>query len=353
MNKDCALLYDIFMDDELSGDAKIIATLLGYRYKAGITFISEKSLDYMLEDKIESDSESKKVKRQYKRRISAGLRELIEKNYVSVIDEVGKDVLYCDLSALNTAKKKFVLFEYEAVKTIFLLDKRESVNLFKFYGHVSYSRYMKNSPKFNGIVGIKPMTLVSYETGFTYYAINKYKRRCSELKLLYFAEGKPRKQDKDQYHCKATTVYSFWRDRKYCIEYLKPLPSSQELENVQTIPSTHALAKKYYYLSVKGKEYSEDEMEAIYRYVRNRNKKIFAYMFWETENKDDYYKDKKPWSEEYFKDYPFYEKDEEIDFLFGEPGRDSTNSVNPYENLEGSYIYGKDDIPVTNTDYLN
>lgn len=333
--------------DGLSGDAKIIAMILAEHYGKSITCVSEDMLLYFLvgSENIESHPHI----RTYRKRMKKAFYELMEKRVVIALDYLDKKKgVVLDTTNLNMTSEQYAMCDPQSIRKIFMVDKRESESLLRYYLYISFNRYNENK-EFNNIVGTKSLTSIAANLNLSYYSTKKYKARLMEMKILYFAS-------KDSYILKdgliksTSTVYSFWRDKDKCVRYIN---SKQQVNTEANAENARILSKKYYYLSTQGKEYPEDEMEAIYRYVRNRNKKIFAYMFCELNGKDDYYKDKKPWSEEYFKDYPFYEKDEEIDFLFGEPGCDLTNSVNPYEDLEGSCVCGKSVISVTNTDYLN
>ncbi len=337
----------IAFTNELSGDAKIIAMILAEHFGNPITCVNEDMIMYFLVGP--ENMETHPHIRTYRKRMKKAFYELMDKRIIVAVDYLDKRKgVILNTSNLNMRSEQYTICDAQSVQKIFLADKRESENLLNYYLYISFHRYNKDK-QFNNIVGTQSMSSIATALDLSYYSTKKYKSRLMQMEILYFA-SKSTYMVQGSSIKNVSTVYSFWRDKDKCDEYIR---SKQKDGNCEYTENARMLSKKYYYLSTKGKEYSDVEMEAIYHYARDRNKKIFAYMFCELEDKDHYYKDKKPWSEEYFKDYPFYEKDEEIDFLFGEPGCDLTNSVNPYDDLEGSYIYGKDDIPVANTDYLN
>ena len=314
----CIISKELAFDENLSCDAKILAITFVKHYGASLSEYSEDGLGYFILGNNYSPEENQISLTVAKKRIRSAVKELEDNGSINVVFR-HKKLTFGDLSALRNIAHPYTVCDFNSIRKIFLTDKRECGNLLNFYFYIAFNRY--NSIKeYNNVVGRKALSIIAEELGITYPSANKYKTQLEKMKILYFlSDGSC--ISKQGIVKKLPSAYCFWEDRDRCEKFLFPNDSHKDIVIRKYKQSKKSsLAMKYYWMQSQGKKYSYDEMKEMYIWTRNWNKNVISAIKGETFDQCGYQKNKELKSEDNFKNYPFYEEDEEISYFLRDTG---------------------------------
>ena len=230
--------------------------------------------------------------------ISCGLNELIDNNYVSVLDS-DKKIYSLDLSSLyvDGKKHKYIEVDSEEIISIMNIDYTGKFNLLKYFvlliGTINSSIevYIDCDSRKN-IIGNMTIDFLSNLTKLNRNTIMTYNEILTENNLIYIY----RSDDiylKDNEIKSLNNIYGRPQDKEYINTHAanqqKHFNSNKYTKiNKNKSNSKRALAQKYIALC-NGKEYSKQDIIEIYQYVISENTK---YIKLGDKNNSDYYNDK-------------------------------------------------------------
>lgn len=236
--------------------------------------------------------------RRFDEYISCGLNELIDNNYVSVLESCKKTYIL-DLSSLyvDGKKHKYTEINSEEIISIMNIDYGGRFNLLKYFisliGTINseIEVYVGCDSKRN-IVGNMTIDFLSSLTKLNRNTIMSYNDILVENSLIYiYKSGDTCYKENEIRSLK--NVYGRTQDKEYIDEFGK---NQQKFHNSNKYVKTdknksnskRALAQKYVALC-NGKEYSKQEIIEIYQYIVSENNK---YIKLKDKNNSDYYDDK-------------------------------------------------------------
>lgn len=321
IEKDIAnIRYDIFVDERLSGDAKIIAMTLNRGFKEDfITHWNELIFDWLV-DPCLTGNERKNKTIAFQRRIDSAVKELIEYGYLVKLESRTKRT-NLDIRQIRYVKdKRFITCEFESLQKIFFMNKRESENILNVYLFIAGNRYVKDNTKYNRKIGFMTLNYISSKLNMNLQSLKKYKKKLIEMEILYFSSRRVGKGKYFASACASPFAYSFWKDKELCEEFVEfENPSNGKSQQPVSDTYNQVFGQKYRFLTQNHKEYPDEDMKEIYEWVRWWNEEIINAR---TGSIKDHYgriSSRKPKDESPFKDYDFYKVSDEVDYLLSYP----------------------------------
>lgn len=206
--------------------------------------------------------------------VSSGLKKIIERKYIKIIDTIRGYGYVCDTSSLNVYNK---IYHYTSItdselRKIMLIDGCNRYNLLRYFIIIvgSFMADKKCESKYRFKIGCMPRSYISIIADIDIVTVNKYNKILEDNNILYISRRKY--YDKQDHGVKwQTNVYSRYEDKELCEEYAR---STTTLVDAETHKKQTNESRKYvqmYNAMLKGKEYDKDTVMAIYKGIKTWN----------------------------------------------------------------------------------
>ena len=279
---DIFLNNDIIKDKNLTDEAFTAYTALRILHRQGIDKYCVNTTIL-----ITQLTGSLTMSRRYTDKLSKGLKELIEKNIVSVVENKGINYildisnLYIDSNS-KTDGVFFAIVTLEEVRKIFTLSKQvDRFSILRYFvAMISTFDLKAECLMYEGIVnrkgfiGYMPMNYIGSLCQITSRnTIHRYNIQLEEMKIIYIY------RNPDLLHDMNTGVfrnvvnhYGRYRDKDLIDEYAsrRAVFEGLTVSSVEKANHNRSLMMKYRHLC-SGKTYSKKEIKEIYRYIHYYN----------------------------------------------------------------------------------
>jgi len=236
--------------------------------------------------------------RRFNEYISCGLNELIDNEYVLII-ESNKKIYSLDLSSLyiDGKSQKYIEVDSNEITTIMNIDYTGKFNLLKYFilliGTIngSIEVYIDFDSKRN-IIGNMTIDYLSKITKLNRNTIMAYNNILIENNLIYVYRSNDAYLDNDDIKS-LTNIYGRAKYKLYIDEFAKNQQKYKNSINYVKMNknksnSKRSLSQKYIALC-NGKEYPKQDIIEIYLYIKSENEK---YNKLNEKNNSNYYDDK-------------------------------------------------------------
>lgn len=220
--------------------------------------------------------------------IKCGLNELIENNIIKEINKVQKHyILDCSNLWIDTNNSNYTIITFNEVIKIFEIENVNNFSLLRYYiyliGTISnkITVYLEDGQYKNHVIGNFTIEYLSQLTGISKRTIIDYNKILENNKLIYVYRQNDFIINEENNIKQLPNVYGRFKD----IQYINTFANNQKKfkesykyvkNNIEKINNKRRLAQKYQQLlKGGGKNYSKEEIQEIYYYVINENKKYY------------------------------------------------------------------------------
>lgn len=220
--------------------------------------------------------------------IKCGLNELIENKVINSIYEIkGNYILDCSNLWIDTNNSNYTIITFNEVIKIFEIENVNNFSLLRYFiffiGTISnkITVYLENGEYKNHVIGNFTIEYLSQLSGISKRTIIEYNKILEDNKLIYINRQNDFIINEENNIKQLPNVYGRFKD----IQYINTFANNQKKfkesykyvkNNIEKINNKRRLAQKYQQLlKGGGKNYSKEEIQEIYYYVINENKKYY------------------------------------------------------------------------------
>lgn len=277
----------IIEDTKLSDDAIItyLALRMICRKDKSNYYISLNMLDYYLHGKISSNRYTIAA-------LKRGIHELINFDFISLIDCVGKNEYVLDLSKIyfdiqhaGQNKNYFVIVSTDEIYTIMNYDTKDNFKLCRYFVYLIGTFYLSKdkSANNNGMIGFMSISIMSDNTNICTRSIKSYNAILQDLKLIYVYKSDEILKTSDGEITGFSNTYGRYKDKEIVIKagkaHEKEYGSKHQAEVKRAIKVNGDKMRSYtmkFLNFKKGKEYPYSELKEIYLALHENNKSLIA-----------------------------------------------------------------------------
>lgn len=246
--------------------------------------------------------------------IKCGINELVDNHIIEKVDEQQKHyILDCSNLCTSNSKDFFTVITFGEVQKIFNVENVNNFLLLRYFVSListissKITVYLDNGEYKNRVVGNFTIDYLSELSGITNRTIIEYNKILESIELIHIFRQEDFVIDKENNIKRLNNIYGRACDSEYIDTYAKNQQKHYESyryteNNLKKANSKRRLAQMYQQL-IKGggKDYSEQDIKEIYKYVITENEK-YERMY--LKNKCEDYLDKIR-DTEIFKKYDF------------------------------------------------
>lgn len=220
--------------------------------------------------------------------IKCGLNELIENKVINSIYEIkGNYILDCSNLWIDTNNSNYIIITFNEVIKIFEIENVNNFSLLRYYiyliGTISnkITVYLEDGQYKNHVIGNFTIEYLSQLTGISKRTIIEYNKILEDNKLIYINRQNDFVIDEGNNIKQLPNVYGRFKDIQYIDTFANNQKKFKESykyvkNNIEKINNKRRLAQKYQQLlKGGGKSYTKEEIQEIYIYVINENKKYY------------------------------------------------------------------------------
>ena len=218
--------------------------------------------------------------------IKCGINELVDNGIIIKIDELSKHyVLDCSNLLINTDSIKFTAITFNEVQKIFQVKNINNFLLLRYFvlliGTISgkITVYLENGEYKNRVVGNFTIDYLSDLSGIGIRTIIEYNKILEKIGLIYIYRQEDFVLDKENNIKRLNNIYGRASDIEYVTMFAKNQQKYYEsykyLENNNKKANNKRRLAQMYQQLIKGggKDYSEQDIKEIYKYVITENEK--------------------------------------------------------------------------------
>lgn len=282
MKKMCMIYSNLLYDESICPEAIAVATALNgiSHYDEDECYINNQYLRYHMFNRQTTRSEEISIDK--------GFNNLLEHEYIKVIDKEIKTGVVLDLSNIKKNRSSddnrfYVLIESKIFHKIMNVNDRvNKFNLLKLYLVILDNRLRKNDidKKYDGTVCSYGEKYLSKKAGITIQSFAKYIECLEKEEVIYKIRSNgffDRKTNYDEIvNIKyLTNVYSEFKDKELCEEYVKKKRGlNQYKEKIYDADYSRSMRQIYNWMQ-KGKfDYDKETVELVREYIEDQNIKI-------------------------------------------------------------------------------
>lgn len=207
--------------------------------------------------------------------ISKGLKELIDKDVISVDVALTKTEFIVDVAEINSPLKFFFYITIKDVRKLMNIDtKVNKFSLLRYY-MILISTFKHDKSDQSGKVGSMAQSYIKQLSGLSITTMNKYNDLLVDNKLLYIAKS----GDHEEYYndagshrlIKFRNVYTRYTDKHLADSYVHKDNSHQFVKKVSVATNESRKYVQMYNAMLKGKEYDINTVAKIYNAMRDWN----------------------------------------------------------------------------------
>ncbi|GEM_PF-1144274 len=294
MKKNITLKNKILQDNNLSDNAICVYTALMNIYHFGQDnyYINYNLLAFQLFG-------NSNFTRYDVNNIKNGFNQLIDKNIISIVEELGKNEFMVNLPDFYVDKDKDyrLIAEGKDIETIFNLCNVNKFALLRYYLTLLSTVHFKTTIEFNGkdinnFVGFMTQDYICELTNISKKVILNYNTLLEENKLIYIYRHNKKVLFDDGNIKTLGNQYGKYKNKEYIEHYAVYVyedkhysiinKDSDDNKIVKDNQIGRSLSAKYNAM-LNGKVYDIETIKEIYFYIKANNEKY---------SKDEYYKDK-------------------------------------------------------------
>ena len=267
---------------DLSGEALAVAICIKMKCQNKEAALSAGLLEYYIFGYKNSNKKRRDL-------IVDGFNELINKDILTIKGKLKDHVIVCDVSKIITVKKEnfYISISKDEFFTIINLDEcKKNYDLLKFFmnvvGTFESCKNMKDKYKFK--IGTMSQTYLSSVCNVSIPTLIKYNKILTENNIMYIVNRKAYKLscNTGKLYSAMSNVYSRYKDRKLCEEYLTEKGFvKKEKSYINITNEMRSLSQKYNYFK---RTYENTICEDIEKVMRAYN----AAKQWNEYAKQDY-----------------------------------------------------------------
>lgn len=277
----------IFIPQKIIEDERIDNyALIAYSYLKVLTPLSEMKTYYIsLDALLFAIFNTTKISARMRDNIWNGLCLLYDLDYFNGHRVSSKRSFIVETKSLclDTQLENFIVLYLEDICKIMLSDKKTKTSLFSYYTFLmdtlsSQTKVYLESGKYKkNVVGNQTIVTLSYLCGISAHTIIRHNQSLEELNVIYIHHSDDVFANSSFGFKKLNNVYGRYEDReyieKYVSDYKAHFQSHSYLKKERTLANNDRRLSKMYYWLCKGKDYSESEIQEIYYYITNLNRK--------------------------------------------------------------------------------
>lgn len=213
--------------------------------------------------------------------IKQGLKDLERSKLIDILQIINSNefVVSIDRRIANRSKGYFTKISEDELRLImgsdFQFDKK--VGILKYFIAVlsTFNNSGSLPEKYKGKISSMPLSYICEVADISEKSANRYNESLEELKVLYIYRSTEINHDEKGQISQPTNVYSRYGDSMICDEFARSREEHYHADSKvkkEKSDENRSLAQKFKQLQ-KGKEYDEETMKKIEKYVKDRNKK--------------------------------------------------------------------------------
>ena len=216
-----------------------------------------------------------------------GLNELIDKKYIKIVESYSKSEYVLDLSALYYKKEDGFfsdLSKEEMHKIMNLNGNYDKYKLLRYFTcQIGSFNRSENMKKYKGKIGGMGLDYFTDLIPITKPTVITFNKILEENELLFIIRHNDFFQgvtyDGNSELREIHNTYSRWSDRGLAKEYAENIHgykynTDEKNKKSKKANENRSLGLKLYYLTTQKREYSSDEMNEIYAYAVDKNKRL-------------------------------------------------------------------------------
>lgn len=215
-------------------------------------------------------------------RVINGIKELIDKKYISVSKAATKTEFIFDLTKLHDSNKKEYYMSIKAKELQKIMNIRNPKDKYKIFRYFvcltgTFNKSSKIEDKYRGKIGFMNQRYLCQLSNVNVDTLREYNKILEENKLIYIVRhtGDYKKYvnaDGESRVSYISNTYSRYEDRKLCDEYATKAGGININKFKAKVDHSRSLKQKYNAM-LKGKIYSDDVVAEIYEYILEINEK--------------------------------------------------------------------------------